>query len=56
MHRDAGDLLHRVDKTFDVLNVERGENVDAVIEQFQHALIAFAMARALSVGVRQFVD
>ena len=38
-----------------MLDVERGEHVDARVEQFAHVLVALGMARAGRVGVRQFI-
>ena len=51
----AGDLPHGVRAALDVLHVERGEDVNARIEQFRHILPAFGMTRAGRVGVREFV-
>src|SRR5262245_14866984 len=39
----ACDLTNRVAATAEVLNVERGINVDARIEQLEHVLITFWM-------------
>ena len=55
-HHDAGDLLHRVAAAFDVLNIQRGEDVDAGLEQLDDILITFWVARTGSVCVRQFID
>ena len=38
-----------------MLDVERGENINAGIEYFLHVLPAFRMTRAGGVGVRQFI-
>ena len=51
----AGDLPHGVGATLDVLDVERGEHVNARVEQFGHVLPAFRMARAGRVRVREFI-
>ena len=55
-HRDAGDLPHHIDLAFDVLDIERGDHIDARIEQFQHVLIAFQVPTAGGVGVGQLID
>ena len=54
-HGDAGDLGHDVIEALDVLHVERGVDVDAGIEQFEHVLPALAVAVARGVGVREFI-
>ena len=55
-HADAGDLRHHVVEAFDVLDVERGEDVDARDQQFLNVEIALRVTRAGSIGVREFVD
>ncbi len=50
--RDAGD---DVVQAFDVLDVERGVDVDPGFEQFDHVLPAFLVARADDVRMREFV-
>ena len=55
LHRHAGDLPHDVHLALDVLDVERGDDVDARVEQFQHVLIAFRVAGAGRVGVGEFI-
>ena len=54
-HLRAGDLIDGVGARFEVLDVDRGENVDARVEQFQHVLVALRVARAGRVGVREFI-
>src|SRR5262249_19851762 len=39
-----------------MLDVHRGDNVDALLEQKQHVLPALAVASARHVGVRELVD
>ena len=51
-----GDLAHGVGAAVDVLDVQRGEHVDARVQQFLDVLPALGVARAGGVGVRQFVD
>ncbi len=55
-HLNAGDARHHVVQALDVLNVERGVNVDAGGQQVFNVLIALFVAAAGDVGVRQFVD
>ena len=43
-HLDAGDLRDGLGATFDVLDVERGEHVEARVEEFEHVLIALRVA------------
>ncbi len=52
---DAGDLRDDIVQAFDMLNVERGVNVDAGGEQLFHIEIALGMAAAWRVGVRKLV-
>ena len=56
MNNHAGKLTHRVGSAFDVLDVERGEDIDPEIQQLQYVLITFGMTRARRVGVSQFID
>ena len=51
----AGDLANRLGAAFDVLDVQRGEHIQAGVEQFHHVLPAFGMARFGGVGVGEFV-
>ena len=53
---DTGDLRHHVVQAFDVLDVQRGIDVDAGGEQFLDVQIALGMAAAGGVGVGQFID
>jgi len=55
-HADAGDLRHHVVEALDVLDVERGVDVDAGGEQLLDVEIALGMAPARRVGVRELVD
>jgi hypothetical protein len=56
MHGDAGDLAHSVGAALEVLDIDRGVDVDAGLEQLEHILITLEVARAGGVGVGQFVD
>ena len=55
-HPDAGDPGDDVVQALDVLDVQRREHVDAGGDQLLDIEIAFGMAAAGGVGVRQFVD
>ena len=55
VNRHAGDLRDGLGAAFEVLDVERGENVNARIEQFQHVLITLRMTRFRRVGMRELV-
>ena len=55
-HADAGDLRDHVVQALDVLDVERGVDVDAGGEQLLDVEIALGMAAARRVGVRELVD
>ncbi len=55
-HGDAGDLLDDVVEALEVLDVERGVDVDAGVEQLLDVLPALGVARAGGVGVGQLVD
>ena len=54
-HLRAGDLIDGVGAGFEVLDVDRSEDIDARVEQFQHVLVALRMARAGRVGVGEFI-
>ena len=54
-NRDAGHLRDDVVEAVQVLDVQRGVDVDAGVDEFQHVLPALHVARARRVGVRQFV-
>ena len=55
-HPHARDLLDDVVEAFEVLDVERGPDIDAGGEQFLDILLALGMAAARDVGVGKFVD
>ena len=55
-HGDAGDARDDVGEAFEVLDVERGPDVDARVEQFLDVLPALGMAALRRVGVGEFVD
>ncbi len=54
--RDAGDLLDDVVERLQVLDVHRGDHVDAGVEQLVDVLPALLVARAGHVRVRELVD
>ena len=54
--RTRGDLRDDVVEAFDVLNVERGVDVDAVVQQLFDVEVALGMAAARDIGVGEFVD
>ena len=54
--RYAGDLLDDVVERLQVLDVHRGDDVDAGVEQLVDVLPALLVARAWHVGVRELVD
>ena len=53
---DVGDLGDHVVEAFDVLDIERGPNIDARVQQLLDVLPPLCMARARRVGVGQLVD
>ena len=55
-HADLGDLQHHVVEAFEVLDVERGPDVDAGGQHFVDILPALGMAAAGHIGVGVFVD
>ena len=55
-HGDAGDLRDDIVEALEVLDVERGVDVDAAVEELLDVLPAFGMTGAGRVGVGQFVD
>ena len=55
-HADAGDLRHDIVEAFDVLNIDRGVDVDAAVQQLFHIEIAFGVAAARCIGVRKLID
>jgi hypothetical protein len=54
--RDAGDLFHDVVERLQVLDVHRGDDVDASVEQLPDVLPALLVARARHVCVRELLD
>ena len=52
---DAGDAADHVVEAFQMLDVDRGQNIDAGVEQFLDILPAFRMPAARGVAVREFV-
>ena len=55
-HPHFGDLLHDVVEAFEMLDVERGPDIDAGRQQFVDVLPALGMAAAGHVGVGIFID
>ena len=55
-HAHMRDLRDHVVEAFDVLDVDRGVDVDAVAHQLFDVEVALRMAAAFGVGVREFVD
>ena len=55
-HGDPGDLVDEVVEALEVLDVERGVDVDARVEQLLHVLPALGVARARGVGVGELVE
>ena len=53
---DMRDLGDGVVEAFDVLHVQRGPDIDAVIEQLEHILPALLVARARRVVVGELID
>jgi len=52
-----GDVgLDDVVEAVEVLNVQRGQHIDARVEQFLDVLPALGVARSRDIGVRDFVD
>ncbi len=51
----AGDLAHRVGAAFEMLDIQRGEHINARVEQFVHILPALGVPRAGRVGMREFI-
>ncbi len=54
--RDAGDPADDVVEAFEMLDVERGEDIDAACQQLFDVLPSLRVARAFDVGVRELVD
>lgn len=55
-HTNTSEARDDVVQAFDVLDVERGEHIDAGIEQLHHVLPAFGVATARRIAVRKLVD
>ena len=55
-HAHAGQLGHAVVERLEVLDVDRGEHVDARVEHVLDVLVALAVLEAGRVGVGQLVD
>ena len=55
-HSHMGNLGDNVIEAFDVLNIDRGVNVDAVTHQLFDVEVAFRMTAALGVGMGKLVN
>jgi hypothetical protein len=55
-HANAGELEDRVVEAFEMLDVDRRDDVDAASEELVDVLVALLVAHAGGVGVREFVD
>jgi hypothetical protein len=55
-HPYSRDLSDDVVQAFQMLDVDRGEDVDAGVEQLLHVLPALVVSAARDVGMGQFVD
>ena len=55
-HPDMGDLGDHVVEALDMLDIDRGVDVDAVGQQFLDVEIALRMAAARRIGMGEFVD
>ena len=55
-HPDMGDLGNHVVEALDMLDIDRGVNVDAVGQQFLDVEIAFRVPAAWRIGMGEFVD
>ncbi len=55
-HRDPGNAGHEVGEAFEMLDVERGPDIDAGVQELGDILVALGMACAGGVGMGEFVD
>lgn len=55
-NRDPGDALNCRPQAFDVLNVDRGQNVDLRSQKLQNIFVSLAVLAARNVGMRQLID
>ena len=55
-HADAGDLRHHVVQAFDVLDVERRVDVDALAQQLFDIEIALGVPAACGIGMGELID
>ena len=55
-HADAGDLRHHVVQALDVLDVERGVDVDALAQELLDIEIALGMPAAGGIGMGELID
>ena len=55
-HADAGDLRHHVIQAFDVLDVERRVDVDALAQQLFDIEIALGVPAARGIGMGELID
>jgi len=54
-HRAAGKAAHQIHPAFEMLHIERGVDVNARVEQFDHILVALGVAAAGHIGMGQFI-
>ena len=55
-HAHMGDLRHHIVQAFQVLHVQGGINIDAIVENFLDIEITLGMAAARRIGMRQLID
>jgi len=55
-NRDAGERLHAGSEALHMLNVNRAENIDLVLQQQEDVFVALCKAATLDVGVSQFIN
>src|SRR5262249_9167439 len=55
-HPDVRNLRNHIVEAFDVLDIDRGIDVDAVTHHLFDIEVAFGVPAALNIGVSEFVD
>ncbi len=55
-HEHTGDLGNNIIETLDVLDIQRGIDIDTGIEQFLDILVAFGVTGTGNIGMGEFID
>jgi hypothetical protein len=55
-NNDSSRLLHQLIEAFEMLDIERTDDIDTHVQQFQRVLVALLISAKRRIGVRQLID